>query len=115
VVESGGDITVAEGTGDEVEETGRPPSSRRKAPLSSRVGPAVSRRKSAAFEVRKGNPIMALVLMLTAAAAIFALCVFGSYLVEDYRTGVGTAGEAKYVPGFLEDMFNKTKTWGEPK
>jgi hypothetical protein len=112
VVEGGGDITVAEGGGDEAAEAGKPPSSRRRA-LSSRVGPAVSRRKSAAFEVRKGSPIMSTVLMITAVAAVFALCLFGAYMVEDYRAGVGTESETKYVPGFVQDFFEKTKTWGE--
>ncbi|MHC4914619.1 MAG: helix-turn-helix domain-containing protein [Planctomycetota bacterium] len=117
IVEDGGDITVADemAEADVAEaEVGRPPSSRRRV-LSSRVGAAASRRKSAAFEVRKGSPIMAVVLVVSAAAAVFALSVFGSYLIKDYRVGMGSESETSYVPGYLRDMFESTKKWGEPQ
>ncbi len=114
VEETGGDITVAdEGADYDAEaDEGRSPSSRRRV-LSSRVGPAASRRKSAAFEVRKGSPFMAVVLGLTAALAIFALSVFGVVLMRGYRAGQGTKAEGKYVPGYLQDLYKKTWPLGE--
>jgi len=112
IVEDGGEITVAEEGEyeDEVEE--KVPSSRRRV-LSSRIGPSASRRKSAAFEVRRGSPIMAVVLVLSAAAALFALSVFGVILMKGYRAGQGSTSETMYVPGFLQDLYKKTKSWGE--
>jgi hypothetical protein len=107
VEDAGGDITVAEDDGEYEEEAAdsRPPSSRRRV-LSSRIGPAASRRKSAAFEVRRGNPIMSIVLVVSAAVALFALSVFGTILAKGYRVGVGTASEATYVPGFLRKFYD---------
>jgi hypothetical protein len=116
VEESGGDITVAEESGqhEEVQDEGdgKQPSSRRRV-LSSRVGPAASRRRSAAFEVRKGHPILSGVLVLTAAAAVFAVSVFGVILIKGYRAAEGEPNDAMYVPGFLKSMFEETNKWGE--
>ncbi len=112
VEDAGADITVAEDAGYEDEEAdSRPPSSRRRV-LSSRIGPAASRRKSAAFEVRRGNPIMSIVLVLSAAVALFALSIFGTILVKGYRIGVGTPSEATYVPGFLRQFYDDEKDGG---
>jgi len=112
VEDTGGDITVAEDDGyAEEESASRPPSSRRRV-LSSRIGPAASRRRSAAFEVRRGNPVMSIVLVLSAAVALFALSIFGTVLVKGYRIGVNTPSEAKYVPGFLRQFYDDEKDGG---
>jgi hypothetical protein len=81
--------------------------------LSSRIGPAASRRKSAAFEVRRGNPIISIILVVAAAAALFTLSIYGVILMKGYRAGEGTASDTKYVPGFLRDFVEKTRKWGE--
>lgn len=113
VEETGGDITIADDDAEYADDAeARPPSSRRRV-LSSRVGSAASRRKSAAFEVRRGSPFMAVVLGLTAALALFALSVFGVVLMRGYRAGQGTKAESMYVPGYLQDLYEKTWPLGE--
>ncbi len=123
VEDASGEITVAgEEAGYEEEAAeARPPSSRRRV-LSSRVGPAASRRKSAAFEVRRGSPFMAVLLGATAAFAIFALSVFGVVLMKGHRAGQGTKAETIYVPGYLQQFYKDKKdggwdwkSWGEPE
>jgi hypothetical protein len=78
--------------------------------LSSRVGPSASRRRSAAFEVRKGSPVMTVVLGLTAAAGLFCLSVFGVIVAKGYRAG---PPDSMYVPGYLENFYKKMSDWGE--
>lgn len=74
----------------------------------------ISRRTSAAFAVKRGNPVMAVALILAAAVAIFTLSVFGVILITDYRTKPEEPAE-KYVPGYLQNMAEDMKTWGDPK
>jgi hypothetical protein len=112
MVEDGrSDITVAEDEPGQEADDERSPSSRRRV-LSSRIGPAASRRRSAAFEVRRGSPIMSVVLALTAAVALFALSVAGVVLVKGYRIGVNTPSEATYVPGYLRKFYDDEKDNG---
>jgi hypothetical protein len=75
---------------------------------------AISRRRSAAFEVRKGSPVFTLVLAVTAAACIFTLSVFGVIVAKGYRSGEPPT-EQMYVAGFLEGMYNKMSNWGEQR
>ncbi len=105
-----GEITVAEEG--QVEAAPRKSGSGRR-PLSSRMS-SVSRRRSAAFEVRKGSPIMTVVLGLTAAACLFTLSVFGVIVAKGYRSGVAPTDSA-YVPGYLNTMYEKLSGWGENK
>jgi len=108
VEEAGGEITVAEeGT---VEGAPRKDASGRRRVLSSRVGPSASRRRSAAFEVRKGSPVMTVVLGLTAAAGLFCLSVFGVIVAKGYRAG---PPDSMFVPGYLENFYKKMSDWGE--
>lgn len=106
-----GEITVSEDGGEVAEAK---PSSGRRPGLSSRVGPTISRRRSAAFEVRKGNPIMTVVLGVTAAVCIFTLSVFGVYLARGYRAGKAPT-DSIYVAGYLKGLYDWSSKLGEPK
>ncbi|HOX05249.1 MAG TPA: helix-turn-helix domain-containing protein [Planctomycetota bacterium] len=103
-----GEITVAE---DGAVEAAPKKSASGRRPLSSRAA-SISRRRSAAFEVRKGSPIMTIVLGLTAAGCIFTLSVFGVIVAKGYRAGTAPADQM-YVPGYLESAYQKMSGWGE--
>jgi len=107
-----GEITVAEEGG--VEGAPAKPSSSRRPGLSSRVGQSISRRRSAAFEVRKGNPIMAVVLGVTAAVCIFTLSIYGVWLARGYRAG-NPPTDSIYVAGYLKGLYDWSSKLGEPK
>jgi hypothetical protein len=101
----GGEITVSEEG--QVEAAPRKSASGRR-PLSARAS-SVSRRRSAAFEVRKGSPIMTVVLGLTAAACLFTLSVFGVAVLKGYRTTADT----QFVPSYLDGLYQKLSSLGE--
>jgi hypothetical protein len=109
---AGGEITVAEEGS--VEGAPRKDSSGRRRVLSSRVGPSASRRRSAAFEVRKGSPVMTVVLGVTAAACLFTLSIFGVIVAKGYRSGKEPI-DSMYVPGYLDKLYQKVNDWGEKK
>jgi excisionase family DNA binding protein len=116
VVEEAGavpaEITVSEEGAEG--EPGRAPSGRRKPGLASRVGSAASRRRSAAFEVRKGNPVMTVVLGVTAAMGLFVLSIFGVMVAQGYRAGAPPTDSA-YVAGYLQGCYDWASKLGEPK
>ena len=116
VVEDGdataAEITVSDEEGAEGKPARSPGSGKRV--LSSRVGSAVSRRRSAAFEVRRGDAIWAVVLGVTAAVVLFTLSVFGVIVAKGYRSG-NPPTDSAYVPGYLEKMYLKMSNWGEQK
>jgi len=89
------------------------PSSRREraeAGVSGRT--MISRRTSAAFAVKRGNPVMTIGLILVAAVAIFTLSVFGVILITDYVDAKGK----KYMPKYLIELgVEDMKDWGKPK
>jgi len=106
-----GEITVSdEGS---VEEAPKKSGSGRRVVSSSRAS-SISRRRSAAFEVRKGSPVFTVVLGVTAAACLFALSVFGVIVAKGYRSG-NPPTDSAYVPGYLEKMYLKMSNWGEQK
>jgi hypothetical protein len=105
---AGGEITVSE-EGSVEAAPAKSGSGRR--PLSSRAS-SISRRRSAAFEVRKGSPIMTVVLGVTAAACIFTLSVFGVIVAKGYRAGAPPT-DSMYVPGYLGSLYQKMANWGE--
>jgi excisionase family DNA binding protein len=107
-----GEITVSE-DGGEAAPAAKPSSSRRPG-LSSRVGPSISRRRSAAFEVRKGNPIMTVVLGVTAAVRIFTASIYGVILARGYRSGQAPT-DSIYVAGYLKGLYDWSSKLGEPK
>jgi hypothetical protein len=112
IVESAGEITVADGSGVAVLEDESPSSSRRQ--LSSRIGSMSSRRKSAAYEVRGGNPAWTAMLVLSAAVALFALSILGTTLLKGYSAGTGPDGQEEiYIPGFLQGVTDKCKDIGK--
>jgi len=106
-----GEITVSEDGG---EAAPAKPSSSRRPGLSSRVGPSISRRRSAAFEVRKGNPIMTVVLGVTAAVCIFTASIYGVVLARGYRSG-NPPTDSIYVAGYLKSLYDWSSKLGEPK
>jgi hypothetical protein len=73
---------------------------------------SISRRRSAAFEVRKGSPVFTVVLGVTAAACIFSLSVFGVIVAKGYRAG-NPPTDSAYVPGYLESLYKKCADLGE--
>lgn len=93
---------------------GQAPSGRRKPGLASRVGSAASRRRSAAFEVRRGNPVMTVILGVTAAACLFVLSIFGVVVAQGYRAGAPPTDSA-YVAGYLQGCYDWASKLGEPK
>jgi len=85
------------------------------APRSSRreqAAPMASRRTMAAYAKEPGDPIWTIGLVLTSlvfvfVGSIFAVMLWKGYYNEDMK--------AKYVPSFLEDMQESTKSWGDPQ
>ena len=115
VVEDGtaAEITVSDEEG--AAAGGKPRSSASgKRVLSSRVGSAVSRRRSAAFEVRRGDAIWAVVLGVAAAVALFTLSVFGVMVAKGYRAGQAP-NDSTYVAGYLKKAYDSMSNWGEGK
>lgn len=107
-----GEITVADEGGAVAEAPKKSASGRR--PLSAARMSSVSRRRSAAFEVRKGSPIMTVVLGVSAAVMLFTLSIFGVIISHGYRAGTAP-NDAPYVAGYLSGLVEKCQDWGEKK
>ena len=76
-----------------------------------------SRRMAAAYDVRTGNPLFAVLLIcitlfMIITGSILVVMLWKGYSV-DYEAGDGTKREIRYVPGFLDGPEKAAEDWGE--